>query len=697
MKIQALVAALLTGLISPSAFAISSGFTYQGSLVDVSAPADGSYDLKFTLQTTAGTPVGLAIVRDDVVVSDGAYKVELDFGPVIAIGDYQLQIAMRPGASSGAFIDLSPANRITPVPQAQVAEVAQVATSVLNNSIGSAQIIPSQVQMRVAASCPTGHSIRAINANGSVACESVAAGFVGPKGSAGTTGATGSAGTAGTNLPTGALGLPEYWSISGNSGTNSKIHFVGTTDKQTLVFRANNLRIGELTPRGSVTDYGDAPSVAFGSSANEATAIGATVGGGGATRADGSTYGNHKNSALGIFATISGGKSHVASGQFSAIGGGLSNTASGDSSTVSGGKSNEAVGSHSTLSGGAHNETNGSNSTVSGGTYNSADGENGTVIGGYFNQASGEGTTASGGVGNCAGGDNSWVGGTAAKTRPGTEAGDGNCAPDSGTVDGDVGTFVWADGQSYNGFISTGPHQFLVRAKGGVAINTNAPTPGSSLTVNGPMSFGAQAQQMLNLYNGTYGIGVQNSRMYFRTNSGFSWFEDGVHSDATDNPGAGGTLRMRLSSNGQLQTTTGTLSTLSDNRLKDQVQEYSHALDQINALRPVRYHYRDAGKAAFQSEGLHLGFIAQEVQQVFPEWVSEGEDGYLMLSMRGFEAVAVRAMQELSTENALLRAKLETDTAALETRVAALESRLIQQSGEFQARLDALETGLNRQ
>jgi len=129
---------------------------------------------------------------------------------------------------------------------------------------------------------------------------------------------------------------------------------------------------------------------------------------------------------------------------------------------------------------------------------------------------------------------------------------------------------------------------------------------------------------------------------------------------------------MRLSTDGQLQTTTGTISSLSDARLKDQVQDYTHALDQINALRPVRYHYRDAGKAAFQPEGLHLGFVAQEMQQVFPEWVSEGEDGYLMLSMRGFEAVAVRAMQELSAENVAMRA----ENKALQRRLEAIEARL---------------------
>jgi len=66
---------------------------------------------------------------------------------------------------------------------------------------------------------------------------------------------------------------------------------------------------------------------------------------------------------------------------------------------------------------------------------------------------------------------------------------------------------------------------------------------------------------------------------------------------------------------------------------------------------------------------------------VFPEWVSEGEDGYLLLSMRGFEAVAVRAMQELSAENALLKA----DAVAVTAEVAALKAELAAQSSRLQA------------
>ena len=143
-------------------------------------------------------------------------------------------------------------------------------------------------------------------------------------------------------------------------------------------------------------------------------------------------------------------------------------------------------------------------------------------------------------------------------------------------------------------------------------------------------------------------------------------------------PGTGGNVRMTLDATGQLRTTTGTIATLSDARLKKNVSDYTGALDQISALRPVYYEYKDAGKS-FQAPGQHLGFIAQEVQQVFPQWVSTDDEGHLMLSLRGFEAVAVRAMQELQAENvehSAQLADLQRENAALRERLAAIEAKL---------------------
>jgi hypothetical protein len=57
---------------------------------------------------------------------------------------------------------------------------------------------------------------------------------------------------------------------------------------------------------------------------------------------------------------------------------------------------------------------------------------------------------------------------------------------------------------------------------------------------------------MINLWDTFYGIGVQNSRLYFRTafgpNDGFAWFKSGTHSNNPDDPGAGGSLLMSLNS-----------------------------------------------------------------------------------------------------------------------------------------------------
>lgn len=279
-------------------------------------------------------------------------------------------------------------------------------------------------------------------------------------------------------------------------------------------------------------------------------------------------------------------------------------------------------------------------------------------------------------------------------TRPGNEPGDGTCGLNSGDFDGDNGTFVWADDQN-DSFISTGPKQFLIRSQGGMAINSNTPALFTDLTLGGSgnlvmrstsantgvLDFGSRVRQMLNLFGSDYGIGVQSARMYYRVanTGGFNWFVGGTHNDAADNPGAGGTWRMHLGSVGNLLTSTGTIGTLSDARLKDHVHDYTGALDQINALRPVNYHYIEGGKAAFQPAGEHVGFIAQELQQVFPEWVLEGDDGYLQLSMRGFEAVAVRGMQELSAQNARLDdhvANLKLENAELRSRLEAIEASL---------------------
>jgi len=98
----------------------------------------------------------------------------------------------------------------------------------------------------------------------------------------------------------------------------------------------------------------------------------------------------------------------------------------------------------------------------------------------------------------------------------------------------------------------------------------------------------------------------------------------------------------------------GSWSVASDERLKKNVRAIDGALDELLALRGVSFEYRDP-EAIQELPGERIGFIAQEVEEVFPDWVDEGPDGTKRTTIRGFEALAVEALRELREENRELR------------------------------------------
>lgn len=128
----------------------------------------------------------------------------------------------------------------------------------------------------------------------------------------------------------------------------------------------------------------------------------------------------------------------------------------------------------------------------------------------------------------------------------------------------------------------------------------------------------------------------------------------------------------------------GSWSVSSDRRLKKNVQELDDALETLLALRGVSFEYKDP-QAIGELAGERLGFIAQEVEAVLPDWVGEKDNGFKHLTIRGFEALAVEALRDLDTENADLRAA----NAELEARVARLEA-LDAQVERMQAALEGL-------
>ncbi len=213
---------------------------------------------------------------------------------------------------------------------------------------------------------------------------------------------------------------------------------------------------------------------------NDPTGNYSTVGGGDDNdpTGDRSTVGGGQgNDPAGDYSTVGGGGENDPTGYASTVGGGYDNDPTGNYSTVGGGRYNDADGDDSTVDGGAVNEAIGDGSSVGGGHLNSATGTDSTVGGGNTNAASGTESTVPGGSFNQAGGQFSFAAGRRAKVRNAAQAGD---------ADGDEGTFIWADSTDAD-FLSTGPDQFLIRAAGGVGINTNSPS--NDLSVTGDADF----------------------------------------------------------------------------------------------------------------------------------------------------------------------------------------------------------------
>ncbi len=433
--------------------------------------------------------------------------------------------------------------------------------------------------------------------------------------------------------PTGAAGSVDAWGKNGTAVSAGQ--FLGSTNTQALELRSNNLRVARFEPLNSDTFYGDTPRVLLGSSGNVATGRGATVGGGGATR----------NTSGSLDPTFS-------------------NEAAKDFSTASGGQGNRALG------------------------------EGSVVVGGIKNQATGDGSSVGGGQLNCAGGDLSWAGGVLAKVRVGNEAGDGNCTASSGDSDGDEGTFIW-NSNSTTGMVSRGPNQFLVGAPGGMGLNTarlgQATDLRSSEVVirNGVAGDNTDITLMNDTDRGYNMVSVPNG-----VNAGT--FAIGEVDARTSSVAF--TNRLLISPNGDLTVSAGafkpgggTWSVASDARLKKDVSTLQGSLDRLLALHGVNFSYRDDAPANLAAPGAQIGFIAQEVEKVFPQWIAE-RDGYKTIGIRGFEALTVEALRDLRRESAVIDTAQSAELEKLRAENAALRASNAAQN----ARLDALERALGR-
>lgn len=250
-------------------------------------------------------------------------------------------------------------------------------------------------------------------------------------------------------------------------------------------------------------------------------------------------------------------------------------------------------------------------------------------------------------------------------------------------------------------FGTNNTERMRIDASGNVGINTSSPAGKLHITNTGggttPSNYmrveGATAN------NSNYpAIEVKGGTLanvypsYGLTNGGLgTWITAGYHTSnynvraawSVNNGSLGGytssgtsyTQTFLVAQNGDTSTNDGTISSLSDERVKTDIKDLTDGLEIVKKLRPVTFKYNDDSTdddgnllMASTSDKTRFGFIAQEVEKVAPQYVETitrkiknvEVDDFKTLSATRMIPMLFKAIQEQQTIIEDLKARIET-------------------------------------
>jgi hypothetical protein len=129
----------------------------------------------------------------------------------------------------------------------------------------------------------------------------------------------------------------------------------------------------------------------------------------------------------------------------------------------------------------------------------------------------------------------------------------------------------------------------------------------------------------------------------------------------------------------------GSWSVFCDERLKHDIKPMAGTLDRLLQLRGYTFEYNASAVAErLALPGTQIGLMAQEVEQVFPDWVAKDEKGYRYVTERATTALMVEALRDLRNEK-----DREIDAIKAQAAKRELENQ------ELKARLERLEKAMN--
>jgi hypothetical protein len=220
----------------------------------------------------------------------------------------------------------------------------------------------------------------------------------------------------------------------------------------------------------------------------------------------------------------------------------------------------------------------------------------------------------------------------------------------------------------------------------GYSVTDTGVWAGSDSGIAGHFSTSSGSGGIVTLYSGSvnthslYSSNGDNARMVMRDENGNvdiafrtdreSYFNAGSLGIGTTNPS------FLLHVNGTAgKPGGGSWSNASDVRLKKNIRPLENPLDELLQLRGVTFEYKEPQQIN-ELPGEQIGMVAQQVEEIFPQWVDQRADGFKAVTYRGFEALTVEAFRQLRQEKDAEIARLSEENASLKQLLVAVSARL---------------------
>jgi hypothetical protein len=228
-----------------------------------------------------------------------------------------------------------------------------------------------------------------------------------------------------------------------------------------------------------------------------------------------------------------------------------------------------------------------------------------------------------------------------------TDSGGSTSSPSLMISSGALGTAgLYAPAANTLGIVVSATERMRIDSSGNLAVGATSGFGGNRLYASGVAS-ATNSSGVLGVQSSTAGDTAYPVAFFCKFDSNSTTSQVYLRFAMNNN----GTSSGQINANG---TNAAAFGSWSDRRLKENITELPSQLANIMALRPVEFDYIES-----EGGGHQIGFIAQEVQAIYPDLVGERDDGMLTLSdMNKNDARLIKAIQEQQTLITSLTARI---------------------------------------